>query len=215
MEHNFNEKATEYSTQDHKELPVFKTPKYLESKKKVVEMLESGIYKGLTDNHFWILMNRTKNGKMAYTGLIISHDGMQIINDSLPDDQKVKSVCFSVPIMSEYEKDCMYMYYQDETTMEFGEVSIKNCKHAYPYAMLYKRCFDRVVRAKAKMYGVYSESEAEEFSEKITDEINYHEEIKSLYNVGEIAKILQHYQIERIEDLDLDIAKSYYEGRKK
>lgn len=211
MEHNFNEKKTEFFKGE--ELQVVLTPKYLESKKKAIDMLDSGLYKGLNDSHFWILMNRTKNGKMAYTGLIISHDGMQIVNDSLSEDKKVKPMCFSTPMMSEYEKDCMYLEYRDDEVYEIGEISKSNCQNAYPYAMLFKRCFDRVVRAKAKLYGIYSEAEADEFKQPI-DDFNVYEELKKLYNIVEISKILKNYGVEHIEDLSSDIAMKYYENRK-
>jgi hypothetical protein len=46
---------------------------------------------------------------------------------------------------------------------EIGEISLKNCKNDYPYAMLLKRTFDRVVKRKAKLSMVYSDSEAGEF----------------------------------------------------
>lgn len=169
--HNFGEKNEEYSASLKKKIPVVVTQKYLKTKQQIVEMLDSGKYIGLDDSNFWILMNQTKDGRMAYTGLIISHDGMKIINDNLPKEKQVKAGCFSIPVMSEYKKDCMYMYYQDEETMEFGEISVDNCKNSYPYAMLYKRCYDRVVKDKAKMYGVYSEAEADEFAQRLLDSV--------------------------------------------
>ena len=48
---------------------------------------------------------------------------------------------------------------------EVGEVSDKNCKNDYPYAMALKRCMDRVILKNSKLAyaGVYSDSEAEEF----------------------------------------------------
>ncbi len=174
--HDFGEKPQEYVKS--KAYPTYESLKYKEAKKKVIEMLDSGSYKGLKDSHFWILMHLNESSaKVSYDGLIISHDGMKIINDNLPAEKQVKAGCFSMPIMSEYEKDCMYMYYQDEETIEFGEISVKNCKNAYPYAMLFKRTYDRVVKDKAKMYGIYSEEEADEFSRKI-DEPEQPKEVK-------------------------------------
>lgn len=77
MKHNFGEKDQELG------LPVWQSPKFIESRAKAIELIDSGKY-GLTDQNFWILMNKTKSGKMAYTGLIISHNGCLKINDSLP-----------------------------------------------------------------------------------------------------------------------------------
>lgn len=220
--YNFNENETEYSKKDNGYIPVVKTPKYIETKKKVIDMLEEGTYKGLNESYFWILMNRTGSGKMAYTGLIISHDGMKIINDNLPN--KVNPRCFSQPTPSIYGDGGMYMTYTDDETFEIGEVSKTNCLNAYPYAMLHKRCYDRAVKDKAKMYGVYSESEADEFKEKIEeiappknedDEVDIFEMIRQLYSKDEVAKMLEHYNIQTLEELDLSVAIKYIQGRTK
>ena len=80
--YDFGEKKEEYSAKDKKNLPVWQSPKYVYAKKKVIEMLESKEYKNvLNESDFWILMNSTKTGKMAYTGLIISHNGCLKINE--------------------------------------------------------------------------------------------------------------------------------------
>lgn len=81
MDYSFGEKSKEYSAKRSEEIPVWKTPKYEEAKRKAVEILESGKY-GLCEADFWILMNETKGGKMAYTSLILSHNGCLKINDS-------------------------------------------------------------------------------------------------------------------------------------
>ena len=163
MKHNFNEKTQEYY--EGQNLPVYQTPKYKEARAKAIEMLESDPYKGvLADGDFWILMNRTKSkDKMMYTGLIISHNGCLKINDVIAN--KVKPEKFSVDING-YNGSLVYTY-QDEEVYEVGEVSPKNCKNDYPYAMAFKRCFDRVVLKKSKLAyaGIYSDSEADEFKE--------------------------------------------------
>ena len=109
-------------------------------------------------------MNKTKTGKMAYTGLIISHNGCLKINDKL--ENKVKPSCFEID-KEGYNGSLVYTYV-DEDTYEVGEFSSSNCKNAYPYAMAFKRCFDRVVLKKSKLAfsGIYSEVEADEFKGK-------------------------------------------------
>ena len=180
--YTFGEKDKEYSSKDGKELPVWKSPKYEFAKKKVIEMLESKEYKDVLDeSDFWILMNRTKSDKMAYTGLIISHNGCLKINDTLSDDLKFNPKCvrYYYPADSEYnntyngslifEYDSSKLEDQDKQRIyEVGEVSSKNCTNAYPYAMALKRCMDRVILKNSKLAysGVYSDSEAEEFDEK-------------------------------------------------
>ena len=163
MEYNFNEKTTEYYNGIY--IPVFHSEKYKEAKKTAVELIQSEKYKGVvTEADFWILMNTTKaKDKMQYTGLIISHNGCLKINDKL--DNPVKPNCFSV-CSAGYKNSLVYTYC-DEDVYEVGEVSPTNCKNEYPYAMAFKRCFDRVVLKKSKLAyaGIYSDSEADEFKE--------------------------------------------------
>ena len=159
--YNFGEKEEENG------LPVWQSPKYRESKNKAIEMIESGKY-NLSEADFWILMNKTRNGeKMAYTGLIISHNGCLKINDKL--DNKVNPKCFSLD-KDGYKNSLVYTYVDDEV-YEVGEFNSDNGKNNYPYAMAYKRCFDRVVLKKSKLAyaGIYSEAEAEEFKEPIEE----------------------------------------------
>lgn len=163
MEYKFNEKTTEYYNGGY--IPVFQSEKYKEAKRKAIELIESEQYKGvITEADFWILMNTTKaKDKMQYTGLIISHNGCLKINDKL--DNPVKPTGFSV--CAEGYKNSLVYTYCDSEVYEVGEVSPTNCKNEYPYAMAYKRCFDRVVLKKSKLAyaGIYSDSEADEFKE--------------------------------------------------
>lgn len=157
--YNFGEKEEEQG------LEVWQSPKYKESKKKAIEMIESGKY-DLSEADFWILMNKTRSGEtMAYTGLIISHNGCLKINDKL--DNKVNSKCFSLD--KEGYKNSLVYTYVDDDTYEIGEFNSENGKNNYPYAMAFKRCFDRVVLKKSKLAyaGIYSEAEADEFKEPV------------------------------------------------
>lgn len=193
--YDFGEKKTE--SYQGKELPVWQSPKYLEAKKGVIEILESEQYKGVLNvSDFWILMNTYSNKtKMMYTGLIISHNGCLKINDLL--ENKFKPECISLD-KEGYNNSLVYTY-QDEEVYEVGEVSKDNCKNDYPYAMALKRCFDRVVLKKCKLAykGIYSDSEAEEFTEKLenkeVEEINYRNELvkyckENNIDMNEIAK---------------------------
>lgn len=182
----FNEKEYEYINGE--KLEVWQTPKYLESKAKAMEMLKLDY--GLTEGDFWILMNRTKGGKMAYTGLIISHNGCLKINDKLTEQGNgFKSVFLSEPIPFEFngqvglrqvykeEPKCLGnkedgdIWLFSDNLYEVGEISNVNLKNAYPFAMLLKRTFDRVVLKKSKLAyaGIYSEAEADEFKEPLEE----------------------------------------------
>lgn len=167
--YNFGEKEVEYDNRTKEEIPVWQSPKYKTSKDKAIEMIESGEY-DLNESDFWILMNRTKNNKMAYTGLIISHNGCLKINDKL--ENKVNPRCFELD--KEGYNDSLVYTYIDDDTFEVGEFSSVNGKNDYPYAMAFKRCFDRVVLKKSKLAfsGIYSEVEADEFKEQQKDEID-------------------------------------------
>jgi hypothetical protein len=171
--YNFGEKKTEYNAKLGKEVEVWQSPKYLEAKKKAIEALESDMYKGvLTEGDFWILMNGTKSGKMAYTGLIISHNGCLKINDALPADKRFKPSCMSLD-KDGYNGSLIYSYSNDDQGVyEVGEVSSKNCTNAYPYAMALKRCMDRVILKNSRLAyaGIYSDSEAEEFKNEPKEE---------------------------------------------
>lgn len=163
---NFGEKKTEYSPKHGKEIPVWQSPKYEESKAKAIEIIKSGKY-SVQESDFWILMNVTKSEKMAYTGLIISHNGCLKINDCL--DSKFDPSCVTID-KEGYKGSLVYTYCNKEQGIyEVGEVSASNCKNEYPYAMAYKRLFDRVVLKLSKLAyaGIYSDSEADEFAQRL------------------------------------------------
>ena len=186
------EKVKNPKTGNWEELEVWQTPKYKTSKEKAIKMIEDEKY-GLTEADFWILMNKTGTGKMAYTGLIISHNGCLKINDAT--DNKVDPKCFTID-KEGYGNSLVYTYIDDDT-YEVGEFSQTNGKNAYPYAMAYKRCFDRVVLKKSKLSfsGIYSEVEADEFKQnQIEDDIKdtkEHEELEK-----KLDKLIKEKQVD-------------------
>lgn len=163
---DFGEKTQEYSSKHKKNLPVWKTPKYEEAKQKAMDIIDQGKY-GLDSADFWILMNTTKSEKMAYTGLIISHNGCLKINDCLTS--KFDPECVQVD-KNGYLDSLVYSYCnKSQGIYEVGEVNGRNCQNGYPYAMAYKRLFDRVVLKLSKLAysGIYSDSESDEFTQKL------------------------------------------------
>lgn len=151
----------------------WQSPKYIEATKKAIETLESEQYKNvLTEADFWQLTGKTKTGKIAYNGLIISHNGCLKINDALPEEKRFKPSCISVDING-YGGSLVYSYCnEDQGIFEVGEVSKSNCTNSYPYAMALKRCMDRVILKNSKLAyaGIYSDSEAEEFKNEPKEE---------------------------------------------
>lgn len=146
------------------DIPVIQTQKYKATRKVIVEIVKNNNF-GLTEDDFWIARAKAKDGKsIYYTGLIISHQACQKVADKL--SSRIDPASFS------YDKDgyknSLVYEYRDADTYEVGEANEKNCKNDYPYAMAFKRCYDRVVLSKSKlrMCGIYSEVEADEFKEK-------------------------------------------------
>lgn len=161
----FGEKKSEWSNKQGKDIPVWQNPKYIESREKAVEIIKDGRY-GLSEADFWILMNETKSGKMAYTGLIISHNGCLKINNSMTE--KFRPECVTMD-KEGYNGSLVYSYCCPEQGLyEVGEVNPKNCKIEYPYAMALKRLQDRVILKLCKLAysGIYSEAEADEFERR-------------------------------------------------
>lgn len=210
---NFGEKKMEYSAKHSKEIPVWQSPKYVESRAKAEEIVKSGKY-GVQESDFWILMNTTKSDKMAYTGLIISHNGCLKINDSL--SSKFNPECVSVDKMG-YNGSLVYTYCNAEQGIyEVGEVSKGNCKNEYPYAMAYKRLFDRVVLKLSKLAyaGIYSDSEADEFSQRFDDTPEQPEGEKPLSCVcshcgGEIKSVKNRDKIYSVNEIALNALNTY------
>ena len=166
----FNEKTSEYSLKTRQQIPVVKSAKYLASRAKAIKAIQERPY--LNEADFWILMNETKTGKMMYTGLIISHNACLKINDNMPEKDKFNPDCVSVD-KSGYGNSLVFTYANKQQGLyEVGEASAQNCKNAYPYAMAYKRLFDRVVLKICKLAfdGIYSDSEADEFKERYEEE---------------------------------------------
>lgn len=177
--YTFGEKTKE--TIKGKTLSVYLSPKYQESKEAAINLLNSKEFgQILSEGDFWILKNTIQGGeKLAYSGLIITHDALLKINDALPDEKKFNEKYCSEAHPYEYNgKKGMLMYYRDDRDgmMEIGEISNENLSaSSYPFAMLLKRTFDRVVKRKAGLIGVMSESESDGFNKadnSFEDEIN-------------------------------------------
>lgn len=199
--HNFNERNKEFYK--GAEIEVAVSDKYLQSRQKACEMIESDKY-GLSDGDFWILKNKIGN-KLYYNGLIISHQGVQKINDRLDDELKFKEEYCGDPTPYEYGgKKGLIMCYRDKRDglLEYGEISEENCKNEYPYAMLLKRTFDRVVlvKSKLKFYGIYGEDEADEF---VSPEIQVNEQ------TGEVTTSLQKEEQEISDAMSLEEASNH------
>lgn len=193
-------------------MEVFQSPKYIQSREFAVELINSKKY-DIGEGDFWILMNKTRTGKMMYSGLIISHNGCLKINDRL--ENKFDPHC--VTIDKDGFGDSLVYTYIDDDVYEVGEVSKANCQNAYPYAMAFKRCFDRVVLKKSKLafYGVYSDSEADEFKEpeavpdsKPKDrKVTASEVTKLLSEMGKKhvsqEQVFERFKVEDLKDLTL------------
>lgn len=156
---------------DGKYLPIWAGAKFEATRaaaKKIIESYPNIISK----EDFWILTNKHKHTgakgveeKLIYSGVIITHDALLKINDTLGENRRFDQRYCTDPVPFSYgDKKGMLMFYRDERDgmFEVGEITTENCKSGYPYAMLLKRTFDRVVRRKAKILGIYSDTEVTE-----------------------------------------------------
>lgn len=190
--YEFGEKEYE-KNYSGKKVPVTMTPKYKQTKENVISLLESDQYKGvLNDSDFWILKNYDKAQENCYyTGLIISHDALVKVNETLPENERFSERFCSDPIVCSWKgSEVLRMDYRDnrDGMYEVGEISASNCKNEYPFAMLLKRTFDRVVKRKAKLSMVYSDSEADEFRETQVkkDPLATEEQVKRIVDYREV-----------------------------
>ncbi len=213
----FNEQLEEYSAKQQKKIPVWQSPKYIQAKKRAIELIDKKEY-GLTEADFWILMNETKTNKMQYTGLIISHNGCLKINDKLEEKLKFNPECVIVD-KEGYDNSLVYTYINKQQGLyEVGEISKLNCKNSYPYAMALKRCFDRVVLKNSKLAyeSIYSDSEGADITKESEEETMAEEKIseKKVNALKQAIKnnkipnsvvslILANYEYAEIEDIEI------------
>lgn len=189
----FEEKQMEWSTKQKKKIPVVLSNKYKEAKKKAVDLIKNKEY-GLCEADFWILKNETRDEEMMYTTLILSHNGCLKINDSLESKFNPDSVEI---IQNGYKNELVFKYCDKEQGIfEVGEVSEKNCKNEYPYAMALKRCFDRVVLKLSKLAyaGIMSDSEADDTSKESEDK-DMANEVISQTKVEALQKAIKKYKM--------------------
>lgn len=215
--YDFGEKKEENI--NGKKVPVeFHTPKYKEAKNKAIELLESDKYKGILEaSDFWILVNTYSNkSKAMYSGLIISHDGCLKINDTLEEKLKFRPECMSID-KDGYNNSLVFTYICSEQGIyEVGEVSKDNCKNDYPYAMALKRCMDRVILKNSKIAysGIYSDSEADEFTQRIeknenTEEVKTETKKTTKESTKETTKAKKKSEL-MIQDTQVEIIKKLY-----
>ena len=157
--YNFGEKKIENGLES-----IF-DEKYLEARKKVVELIESEMY-GLTAGDFYAYKMYTKNGQAIYTSIIIKHDGCLKINECLDESNKFQVAYMSRPQIND-KGDVLYEYIDlDDSFYATGEVVRKEYTGSFPVTIAFNRLFDRVILKKAKLsyHGIYSEIEAEKFA---------------------------------------------------
>lgn len=189
MNYTFGAQKMEYNSKAGANTKTWESPKYLEGKKKAIELIDKTEY-GLTEADFWIL--KTYSAKtVTYAGLIISHNGCLKINDKLAAEAKFVPSCVSW--VRNGAGDLVLQYLNDKQgILEFGEASIKNCTNAYPFAMVLKRLQDRVILKNSKIAfsGIMSEVESDEFKRTESPERPEREErAKDLITEEQIAEL--------------------------
>lgn len=207
MNYTFGAQKMEYNSKAGANTKTWESPKFLEGKKKAIELIDKTEY-GLTEADFWIL--KTYSAKtVTYAGLIISHNGCLKINDKLAAEAKFVPSCVSW--VRNGAGDLVLQYLNDKQgLLEFGEASIKNCTNAYPFAMVLKRLQDRVILKNSKIAfsGIMSEVESEEFKrteredQEKADNLITDEQIAELEALGcDLKRVAAAYKVTDIHEM--------------
>ena len=219
-EYNFGAQKMEYNPKAGANTKTWESPKFLEGKKKAVELIDKTEY-GLTEADFWIL--KTYSAKtVTYAGLIISHNGCLKINDKLAAEAKFVPSCVSW--VRNGAGDLVLQYLNDKQgLLEFGEASIKNCTNAYPFAMVLKRLQDRVILKNSKIAfsGIMSEVESEEFKrteredQEKADNLITDEQIAELEALGcDFKRVAAAYKVTDIHEMTSEQAERAIDRKK-
>ena len=207
MNYTFGAQKMEYNSKAGANTKTWESPKFLEGKKKAIELIDKTEY-GLTEADFWIL--KTYSAKtVTYAGLIISHNGCLKINDKLAAEAKFVPSCVSW--VRNGAGDLVLQYLNDKQgLLEFGEASIKNCTNAYPFAMVLKRLQDRVILKNSKIAfsGIMSEEESEELKrperedQEKADNLITKEQIAELEALGcNLKRVAAAYKVTDIREM--------------
>ena len=219
-EYNFGAQKMEYNYKAKANTKTWESPKFLEGKKKAIELIDKTEY-GLTEADFWIL--KTYSAKtVTYAGLIISHNGCLKINDKLAAEAKFVPSCVSW--VRNGAGDLVLQYLNDKQgLLEFGEASIKNCTNAYPFAMVLKRLQDRVILKNSKIAfsGIMSEVESEEFKrteredQEKADNLITDEQIAELEALGcDLKRVAAAYKVTDIHEMTSEQAERAIDRKK-
>ena len=218
--YNFGAQKMEYNSKAQANTKTWESPKFLEGKKKAIELIDKTEY-GLTEADFWIL--KTYSAKtVTYAGLIISHNGCLKINDKLAAEAKFVPSCVSW--VRNGAGDLVLQYLNDKQgLLEFGEASIKNCTNAYPFAMVLKRLQDRVILKNSKIAfsGIMSEVESEEFKrteredQEKADNLITEEQIAELEALGcDLKRVAAAYKVTDIHEMTSEQAERAIDRKK-
>lgn len=218
--YNFGAQKMEYNSKAQANTKTWESPKFLEGKKKAIELIDKTEY-GLTEADFWIL--KTYSAKtVTYAGLIISHNGCLKINDKLAAEAKFVPSCVSW--VRNGAGDLVLQYLNDKQgLLEFGEASIKNCTNAYPFAMVLKRLQDRVILKNSKIAfsGIMSEVESEEFKrtereeQEKADNLITDEQIAELEALGcDFKRVAAAYKVTDIHEMTSEQAERAIDRKK-
>ena len=220
MNYTFGAQKMEYNSKAGANTKTWESPKYLEGKKKAIELIDKTEY-GLTEADFWIL--KTYSAKTGtYAGLIISHNGCLKINDKLAAEAKFVPSCVSW--VRNGAGDLVLQYLNDKQgLLEFVEASSKNCTNAYPFAMVLKRLQDRVILKNSKIAfsGIMSEVESEEFKrteredQEKADNLITEEQIAELEALGcDLKRVAAAYKVTDSHEMTSEQAERAMERRK-
>ena len=169
-------------------IPVFFLPSYVEARQAAISLIENHKDYGLTDSDFWIQKTISSDrSSIYYKTLILSHNGVRKINAGMPAEKQFNPYYLLKPqsrnaetgageinLVKTAENSFTLTYFATPDATHSGqqlymvaEINPYNLSMpSYPFAILQKRLFDRVVLDLSGLAygGIYGEDEAESFA---------------------------------------------------
>lgn len=195
-------------------VPVFLMPSYIEARNAAIILIEKHSEYGLLDSDFWIQKTISSDrSSIYYKTLILSHNGVRKINAGLPAEKQFNPYYLLKPETRNPETGTgeINLVKVGENSYTLTYFACPDAKHSgqqlymvaeinpynmtmpsYPFAILQKRLFDRVVLDNSGLAfgGIYGEDEAESFSknaEPVTADVSAAMPAKSVTTTAAVS----------------------------
>ena len=196
-------------------IPVFFLPSYVEARNSAMSLIENHKEYRLAESDFWIQKTLSSDRtSIFYKTLVLSHNGVRKINAGLPAEKQFNPYYLLKPqsrnpetgtgeinLVKTAENSFTLTYFATPDATHSGqqlymvaEINPYNLSMpSYPFAILQKRLFDRVVLDLSGLAygGIYGEDEAESFAknaEPVVSAVSAGAAIPAAVKVKEKAK---------------------------